>query len=142
MFSGWTAASTAVPMAYVNIANQIGVPSKILYAMALQESRLKVSEDTKPWPWTLNVKGQGVRLNSFQETVQAVEKIINAGSNNVDVGLMQVNFHYHGARFDSISDAVHPYRNITVAAEILKDGSSHANRYQARVKKIWESLGD
>ena len=160
IFSASACAEIAVPTAYRNIAKAIGVPEKILYAIALQESKLLVSEGAiRPWPWTLNVKGTPLRMSSSEETIQRLEEARNSGIRNIDVGLMQVNLKYHGQRFDNLSDAVNPYNNIWVGATILKEeyercghdwwcavGHYHsrtpdrAENYRQLVKKHWGRL--
>ncbi|HCF3186005.1 TPA: lytic transglycosylase domain-containing protein, partial [Pseudomonas aeruginosa] len=43
------------PPAYQLAAQQAGVPSPVLYAVALQESGARLRGRLIPWPWTLNV---------------------------------------------------------------------------------------
>jgi hypothetical protein len=43
------------------VASEVGVPSTLLYAVALAESGRVVGglRTARPWPWTLNLAGQG-----------------------------------------------------------------------------------
>ncbi len=50
----------SVPPAYEEIAQETGVPKKILYAVAMVESRKNHQGIYRPWPWTLNVRGEAV----------------------------------------------------------------------------------
>ena len=56
---GW--ANAGVPAGYRTVAAEQGVPASLLYAVALAESGTVVDarEKIRPWPWTLNVSGQG-----------------------------------------------------------------------------------
>lgn len=153
-------ANDAIPVAYRNIALTTQVPVDILYAMALQESRLAIhAHKTIPWPWTINISGNGVRFNSRQQMLNAIRTAKLSGTKSIDVGVMQVNLHYHGHRFQSLSDAVDPYTNIKVAVEILKEEYQHceqdwwcgvgryhsyrektADHYRAGVRRQWRNL--
>ena len=46
------------PPAYQLAAQRAGIPSTVLYAVALQESGLRRNGRIVPWPWSLNVAGQ------------------------------------------------------------------------------------
>lgn len=149
-----------VPIAYQTIARSVGVPDTLLYAIALQESRLTLGKATiRPWPWTLNIAGSPKRFRTHSETVQAIEAAQADGITNIDVGIMQVNLHYHGERFEALTDAVHPYTNILTGAAILREayeacdanwwcatGRYHSYResraadYQHKVRALWTSL--
>jgi hypothetical protein len=45
------------PTAYQVAARQAGVPPTVLYAVALQESSIRLRGERVPWPWTLNIAG-------------------------------------------------------------------------------------
>src|SRR3546814_15787798 len=46
------------PPAYQLAAQRAGIPSAVLYAVALQESGIRRNGRIVPWPWSLNVAGQ------------------------------------------------------------------------------------
>ncbi|MBI0570770.1 lytic transglycosylase domain-containing protein, partial [Pectobacterium parmentieri] len=52
------------PPAYQLVAQRAGIPSVVLYAVALQESGVYRRERIVPWPWSLNVAGQSRRYAS------------------------------------------------------------------------------
>ena len=54
------------PPAYQLIALPAGVPSEVLYSVALQESGTRLRGQLVPWPWTLNVAGAGYRFATPQ----------------------------------------------------------------------------
>ncbi len=152
--------SRIVPQAYQQIALKQGVPSKMLFAIALQESRKSIGQKiVRPWPWTLNFAGEARRYQNSQQVVLALSEALDDGKTNIDVGLMQINMKYHGHRFGSLAQAVDPVSNVTVAAKILKEEfkscdldwwcavgryhsrrRSHSEKYISMVRELWGSL--
>lgn len=110
------------PPAYQLAAQQAGVPSPVLYAVALQESGARLRGRLVPWPWTLNVAGRAERYATRAEACTAIRRALaRAPTHRVDIGLGQVNLGYHAHRYDQPCDLLDPYRNLAVAAEILKE---------------------
>lgn len=160
--AGYAAPSgDAVPPGYRAVAHQTGVPAELLYAVALTESGRSVSEGVprRPWPWTLNIAGQGQFFASRTEAWRALEKAFGDGEERIDVGLMQVNWRYHRTLLKSSWQALEPYANLRAGARILADcyrerrewwasvGCYHspgdrerARRYRERVLAHWRSL--
>jgi hypothetical protein len=77
--ASWSA--ELVPTAYRTIASERGIPHSILYAVALAESGKQVVSASafRPWPWTLNVAGQGYYFDSKQDAWQALRDWLRAG---------------------------------------------------------------
>lgn len=97
----------------------MGVPPLILYGVALQESKMKFGAHALPYPWTLCVRGQSKRYGSYQEVVLALKHYVTSGITNVDCGAMQVNWRWHKERLRSYRQALDPYPNLFVGAQIL-----------------------
>lgn len=156
-----THAEEAVPSAYRWIAIEHGIPAELFYAIALAESGKTVASTSRrrPWPWTLNIAGEGQYFNSRWEAWRALDESLRAGQDSVDIGLMQVNWRFHQAKLGSSWLALEPYHNLAVGADILKDcyqkrrdwwasvGCYHApsdkpraKRYRARVVALWHEL--
>ena len=150
-----------VPAGYRLVANAHHIPPEVLYAVGLAESARRVDSTgtVRPWPWTLNVQGEGFFYSSRYQAQQALDGFLNAGLQSTDIGLMQVNWRYHQQRFKSPQRALDPYHNLRVAAEILRDcyrsrqdwweavGCYHAPnsphraaRYRARVFEHWQRI--
>ena len=111
-----------VPQAYRSVAAYHGVPHRILYAIALTESQRMITAGViRPWPWTLNVAGQGRYFDSARSMQQAVYEATSQGVTNIDIGLMQINVGYHLHRAYSLDDLMRPQDNLNIAAEILLD---------------------
>lgn len=157
----WIGATGTVPEGYRRIAAAHGIPEKLLYAVALAESgkRIDVLRSTRPWPWTLNVQGEGRYYGNRREAEVAVHRALARGQRSVDIGLMQVNWSYHGTSLRSVEMAIDPYHNLEVGAQILagcfrKQGdwwaavgcyhapndAKRAMQYRNRVRRIWSRL--
>jgi hypothetical protein len=122
---GAAAESAQCADAIKRAARASGVHVALLRALAPTESGLPSARGrgpSYPWPWTLNTNGRG----SFHfRTRVAAEKYLNAlvtaGIDNIDVGCMQLNWHWHGAAFASPAAALNPYLNTGYAAVLLRD---------------------
>ncbi len=111
-----------IPMGYRQIAAEYAVPARLFYAVALTESRRAThSGHTLPWPWSLNVEGQTLRFPSRKAAWSALQSFLNQGTRRVDIGLMQINWHYHSERLGSAWRALDPYHNLRVGAQILRE---------------------
>ncbi len=151
----------SVPAGYRSIAKECGVPYTVLYAVALTESGRQVASTDvyRPWPWTLNVAGRGYFFDSRQEAWQALMDWIKAGRRSIDIGLMQINWRYHQERLGTTWQALDPYFNLRIGAEILHEcyrdehdwwvsvGCYHApsnqrraDEYRRRVVSRWQRI--
>lgn len=154
-------AGEVVPPGYRWVAGQHGIPADLFYAMALTESGKAAGTGMRrrPWPWALNIAGEGRFFANRIEAWRAFNAALGAGEDRVDVGLMQINWRYHGTLLKSSWQALEPYRNLELAARILKDcyrergdwwasvgcyhapaNSERARRYRNRVLGHWRSL--
>jgi len=152
---------TAVPAGYETIAAEHGMPSAVLYAVALTESGKQVTTtgQYRPWPWTLHVAGDGYFYATRLEAWQALRDWLDQGKRSIDIGLMQVNWRYHHERLSDPWEALDPYHNLRVGADILREcyiserdwwasvGCYHApanparaERYRRRVLSRWQRI--
>ncbi|OVY92546.1 lytic transglycosylase domain-containing protein, partial [Pseudomonas aeruginosa] len=75
-----------------------------------------------PWPWSLNVAGQSRRFATRADACAGLQQAMRATPHTrIDAGLGQINLGYHKHRFTGACDLLDPYRNLAVAAEILKE---------------------
>ncbi|WP_162300025.1 lytic transglycosylase domain-containing protein [Kineobactrum sediminis] len=151
----------AIPPGYRQVAAERSIPPSLFYAIALTESgyRTPATKGLRPWPWTLNIRGEGHYYPSQRAAATALSATLSAGETGVDVGLMQIHWHYHHAALGNIRTALDPYHNLRVGAGILAEcyrqradwwsatGCYHApnndtlaQRYQARVQRHWRTL--
>ncbi|WP_288357084.1 transglycosylase SLT domain-containing protein [uncultured Pseudomonas sp.] len=127
MALGALAAETPPP-AYQLAAYRAGIPSEVLYSVALQESGTRLlgrGQQLVPWPWTLNVAGAGYRFATRADACTALlDALKTVGAKRVDVGLMQINMGWHGDRFGRGASpclALDPYKNLQVGTDILAE---------------------
>lgn len=96
------------------------IPQGLLHAISKAESGRK--DDTghiAPWPWTINVHGEGYFFASKQEAITAVKALQEKGISSIDVGCMQVNLHHHPNAFKTLEEAFEPSKNVAYAAQFL-----------------------
>ena len=117
-----THAQEVPPPAYQLVAQRAGIPSTVLYAVALQESGVRRNGRIVPWPWSLNVAGQSHRYATRADACAGLQQAIRATPHTrIDAGLGQINLGYHQQRYSTACDLLDPYRNLAIAAEILHE---------------------
>jgi hypothetical protein len=125
-----------VPDGYQTVAVQYSIPPRLLYAVALTESGQSAlsGQQYRPWPWTLNIDGRGEYYRSRRAAWSDLQSAITQGRSSVDIGLMQVNWRYHQGALKSAWQALDPYYNLRVAAQLL-------SRCHSRHGDWWQSVG-
>lgn len=73
----------------------------------------------RPWPWTIDVEGQGQSFGSKEEAIAAVQALQARGARSIDVGCMQVNLLQHPDAFSSLDAAFDPATNAAYGARFL-----------------------
>jgi soluble lytic murein transglycosylase-like protein len=147
---------------FQEVSNYCGVPSDILYAIALVESGRKINGTNAPWPWTLNIEGKAYYFDSREAMFQKVMAAIT-DKLTIDIGLMQTNWHWKYEHLGSPWKATEPLYNVKTGCQILKrhfdktgdwwiavgkyhresDAPHHvaaATKYSQRVKRAWDTL--
>jgi len=135
--AGAALAAEVPPPAYQLAAQAAGIPAAALYALALQESKVWLRRQWRPWPWTLNVAGRSLYFANRRAACAALLSALGTHSAyRVDAGLGQINLGWHGKRFATPCAALDPHLNLAEAADILKaqhaltgDWVSAAGRY-------------
>lgn len=98
-------------------AERYGVPEPILLAITAVETRHPGRGG--PWPWTLNLGGDGRWFETRDEALAAARRHIGGGRSNIDLGCFQLNHHWHGQAFDGPGDMLDPDRSADHAARFL-----------------------
>ncbi len=94
----------------------------ILYAVALVESAKDSAPNyVTPWPWAINKSGKSIIPVSHQEARTALNKALAEGGKHIDVGLMQINLHWHGHRVDKPEQLLNPVTNLQIGALLLAE---------------------
>lgn len=100
-------------------ARVAGVPADVLLALALTESGRRVGDRLRPWPWTVNVEGEGRWFATADAALRFVEARRDAGARSFDVGCFQINHRWHGPAFASLEAMLDPDANALYAARFL-----------------------
>ena len=109
------------------IANRHQLDPYVLYAVALVESaKRNGSSHITPWPWAINKSGKAIIPASQQEARSILTKALAEGSRNIDVGLMQINFRWHGHRVDKPEHLLNPVTNLQIGALLLAEAIQSA----------------
>ena len=113
-------AASADTTIYQEVAAYVGVPSNVLYAMAMTESGTYREGETAPWPWTLNIEGRAQRYDNREDMFDGLMAALQAGYSSVDIGPMQVNWFWQFELAGSPWTITDPVVNLKVGAVILK----------------------
>ncbi|RMX06793.1 lytic transglycosylase domain-containing protein [Corticibacter populi] len=123
--AGIASAQEVPPPAYQLAAQCAGIPSTVLYAVALQESGARINGRLVPWPWSLNVAGASRRYASRAEACAGLRSALrDVPPTRIDAGLGQINLGYQKHRYRQPCDLLDPYDNLRIAAEILREQHS------------------
>ncbi|TPW26899.1 transglycosylase SLT domain-containing protein [Pararhizobium mangrovi] len=96
-------------------AQRYSVPAGILYSVGLAETGHKGSLH----PFALNIAGKAVFAGSRSAALAEFEAARRAGTKLIDLGCMQINYHYHHEAFPSVAAMLDPARNVDYAARFL-----------------------
>lgn len=130
------------PPAYRLAAQRAGIPATVLFAVALQESGVRVRGRLIPWPWTLDVAGAA---EYFATRVAACTALHNALTHTpmsrIDAGLGQINLGYHRARYRDPCELLDPYRNLAIAADLLDEQHAAGENWLLAVGRYHHPAG-
>jgi hypothetical protein len=139
-------------------AREVGVPLSVLRSLTRVETGRGHGDMVEPWPWTLNMAGDGRWHDSAALALAAARRAIDGGRRNIDIGCFQINYHWHGAAFADLAAMMDPQGNARYAARFLRDlhaelgdwtaaagafhsrNPDHAARYLDRYREISAAL--
>jgi hypothetical protein len=100
-----------------------GIPQQLMSAIGRVESGRPdpATGIVAPWPWTINVEGQGSFFDTKAQAIEAVRAAQAQGKSSIDVGCMQVNLMHHPDAFPSLEAAFDPMVNAAYAAKFLNE---------------------
>jgi hypothetical protein len=70
-------------------------------------------------PYALNISGRQVQASSKNDAIKIASSYVKQGTTNIDVGVMQINYHWHGENFESLEKMFTLENNIEYAAKLL-----------------------
>lgn len=117
------------------------VPSAVL--LAITQTETGRGPQAEPWPWTVNLEGQGHYFPDRPSAVQFAQSAIAQGRTSFDVGCFQVNYRWHGQAFASVASMFDPAANADYAAGFLRrlyaetgDWRAAAGAYHSRTSHL------
>ena len=108
-----------------------GVPLNVLYSVGLTETGRRGELS----PYDMNVDGQAVHSTSLAEAMARFAQAKEHGAKFIDIGCMQINHHFHGADFHSLSEMFDPLHNVEYAANFLKALKAQAGSWTLAVAR-------
>lgn len=143
-----------------NAEEDYNIPKGLLLAVSLAESgRTGQGGYWIPWPWTLNIDGNGQYFRTYDNALEALDKALNR-TKMVAVGAMQISYRWHGPKFTQPNEMLDIRTNVRYGAGLLiyerrrqgswtsAIGSYHASysqvdarrQYICRVAGIWNHI--
>ncbi|MGD0633092.1 MAG: transglycosylase SLT domain-containing protein [Beijerinckiaceae bacterium] len=98
-------------------ARRYDIPLAVFYAVGLNET----GNHGRLQPFSMNIDGRAVSNASLDQALRTFQEAKASGARMIDIGCMQINHHYHGANFPSLTAMFDPARNIDYAARFLRD---------------------
>src|SRR5690606_27362366 len=130
------------PPAYQLAAQRAGIPSTVLYAVALQESGIRRNGRIVPWPWSLSDAGQSRRFATPTDACAALQQAMRSTPHTrIYAGLGQSNLVYPKQRHGRACYLLDPYRNLAIAAEILKEQHAHGEDWLLAIGRYHRPAG-
>jgi Transglycosylase SLT domain len=125
----------ACQTAMEGVATDTGVPKRLLEAIAPVESGLTGDDgQLHPWPWTVNVNGYGsYHFRSRKAAERYISVLTSAGIENIDIGCMQINLHWHRRALPNPTSVLSPEANLRYAALMLRQYRSQTGSWAAAV---------
>jgi hypothetical protein len=129
------------------IAKESAVPLDILRAITRTETGRGNAAQMQPWPWTVNMEGQGLWFDTEAQAHVYVFRHFREGARSFDVGCFQINYKWHGHAFASIEEMFDPIENARYAAGFLKklydehgDWNKAVGAYHSRTQKLQNAI--
>ena len=92
------------------------VPLGILYAVGLTETGRRNSLQ----PYAMNIEGRAEFPSSPAAALRRFTQVRAEGARLIDLGCMQINYHYHNQEFPSVAAMLTPSLNVDYAARFLR----------------------
>ncbi len=124
-------------------ATETGVPLSVLMAVTLTETGRNTAGRMDPWPWTVNMEGEGHWFEDEDAARAFVYDRYKSGARSFDIGCFQINHRWHGENFASVAEMFRPDKNALYAAEFLGqlydefgDWSAAAGAFHSRTQQF------
>lgn len=114
-------------------AHGSGVPAALVRTVMTAESGRPGGKGRalRPWPWALNVDGQGYWPETRDQALSMIDGFLAEGRSSIDIGCFQINLRWHGKAFASPEDMIDPVRNASYAVGFLQDLMNETGSWRA-----------
>ena len=101
--------------------SESALPPGLLLAVGQVESGRwdAIRQRTLPWPWTIDVAGDGRFFPDRDSAVRAAQLVLDQGQRNIDLGCFQISLLHHPNAFADLNTAFDPMANARYAAQFL-----------------------
>lgn len=117
-------------------AQESGVPEAVMLALTRTETGRRADGALQPWPWTVNMEGEGRWFETPREALSYVRERQRAGARSFDIGCFQINHLWHGEAFSSLEEMFDPILNARYAAQFLMSLRAELSPRQANWPRI------
>ncbi|MFN9588622.1 MAG: lytic transglycosylase domain-containing protein, partial [Pseudomonadaceae bacterium] len=94
------------------------------------------------WPWSLNVAGATRRVATRDQACPNLQRaLLDVPPTRIDVGLGQINLGYQRHRYRQVCDVLDPYRNLALAAAILREQHSPGDNWLLAIGRYHRPAG-
>ncbi len=100
-------------------AQRHGVPEDLMLAITRAETGRQGPQGLQPWPWAINLGGNGQWPEDKISAETIAQREIDAGHLNIDIGCFQLNLRWHSKGFASLDEMFDPAMNADYAARFL-----------------------
>ena len=97
-------------------SKETGVPLAVLYAVALTETGQRGALHA----YAMNIHGRPAIEASLDAALARFETARRTGETLIDIGCMQINYRFHGKKFNDVTEMFDPRRNVDYAARFLE----------------------
>jgi soluble lytic murein transglycosylase-like protein len=120
------------------------LPANMLLSIGMVESGRAdpLTGHAAPWPWTVNVDGNGQYFASEQDAEAFVRLAQTSGARDIDVGCFQISLEHHPDAFASLPDAFDPTRNAAYAALYLTRLKAQTGSWNAAIADYHSAVPD
>lgn len=132
--------------AALSAARRHGVPADLMLAITRAETGRQGPQGLQPWPWAINLGGEGHWPEDRISAERIAQREIDSGHLNIDIGCFQLNLRWHSRGFVSLDEMFDPATNADYAARFLvalqeETGSwdAAAGAYHSRTEELAES---
>ncbi len=113
------------------ISQHLKIIPEIVWAVSKTESNYKGA----PWPWTANFRGKPYYFKNQEELKSFIKKLPKKQREDLDIGCMQINYRYHGWKFNDIIEMTDPQRNMILGSLYLYELYLKEKIYQLNRKR-------